>query len=438
MFASDMTIRGNEKPFRLYLVANIAETKELTGIIEVIKDDLNASRKFDVNHIVHNSIPNHSNHHYIVFVEITRSRGPSKADVKIKIIDGVHRKEICKIDDFSFEITNYEPNTQLWRRLSHKISDIIFEKIQHIKGHFSHAISFSKKLGNNGSALYLADYDGFNASIIAKSKGVILSPEFSPCGNYILYRSLNKQHGQTAYVLDLHSGKSFNLSKHLINKFGKDILGKNISSLSFGRNKNEFLLARSFNGSTQMYLVNIANNNIKKIYEKKQHIIETCPVLSPDGETFTFSSDMDGAESLYVVNANRALKIAINNPDFNCYSQTVWVKDIKTRNRLFFSGRGPEYASIWFLDCPNKEALIDGSGSKCLISVRKPAFVERPVPSANGMYVILIYETGMNAQLVMVDSNGNEIMIKGNGLYSHLSGNIRSVAWSHVVDFRIP
>ncbi len=106
------------------------------------------------------------------------------------------------------------------RGVAHQIADAIYEKITGVRGAFWTRIAYitAVGLGNNTTySLIVADSDGYNPQVVARSRESLLSPSWSPDGRKIAYVSFES--GNSAiYVQDITTG-----SRQLISARAKGI-----------------------------------------------------------------------------------------------------------------------------------------------------------------------------------------------------------------------
>lgn len=432
--STPITIRGESKPCKILISSNIASDN--APILELAAQDLKKSLKFEIAHNTSTPIEKNYHYHYLIELDITRPTRPDLYLITIKIIDSLS-KQLMHSD--SFEYTIHLTEKESWRNLSHKISDYIFEKIQGVKGHFSTKIAFVKKFKikkHKGpkTILYLADYDGYNIKEMLASHDIIICPHFSPCGNYLIYRTLNLQKGQTAYLLDIHNKTITNLSEYIKNKLGKNIFGKNISALGFGKNSYELLFAKSKNGTSTLHSLDLTTGQYQTLTPPQKYFIQTCPTKILNGESLLFSADTNGKETLYILDKNNLVPLPLTHS--LRFSQPHMIQNVKSNNRLFFSGRGQGYSSIWFIDVKPDTPIeqMNTENLKPIVVMRRPYFVEQPVPLPNGLYVAYTQQSlgGIN-EIVIVDERGNEVPgdDRERGLLTHLGTNITDIAWSY-------
>ena len=108
------------------------------------------------------------------------------------------------------------------RGVAHQIADQIYEKITGVRGAFWTRIAYitAVGLGNNTTySLIVADSDGYNPQVVARSKESLLSPSWSPDGKKIAYVSFESGNSNI-YVQDITTG-----SRQLVESHAKGING---------------------------------------------------------------------------------------------------------------------------------------------------------------------------------------------------------------------
>lgn len=412
LFASNvLTIKGAAKPCHI-LVKSYNLPEVFNHIEDTVKEDLHASLKFDTTF---------SSDPYLYLVEMDfKTISGGKCDLNVKIIDNA-TKEVKHVNHIV-----YSTSKQNWRHLSHAISDFVFEKIQGLKGHFSSKIAFVRRYDEDPSIksrLFLCDYDGHNQSMLVESRDVIIGVAFSRCGGYIAYRTLHARRGQNIYIYNLKSNSKMDLTAKLKGQLGKDMFGKNISALSFGAHADEILYAKSKNGSTTLHSYHLKTGQSQLLTRPRRYIIQTCPVRSSDGQTLLFSADESGREAVHVVR-NGVLQMLPMDTMLD-FSQPKLCENVRAKDRIFFSGRGRGFSSVWYVDQAEDMRPIP------IVVMRKPYFVEKPCPAKNGEYVIYLQQNGRQHAVVMIDAKGNEIMKPGTEapFLSVLGGNVTDIAY---------
>ena len=182
-----------------------------------------------------------------------------------------------------------------WRRMAHKVSDVIYSKITGEGGYFDSRVVFVSESGpKNARAKRLAvmDYDGANVQYLTDSSAIVLAPRFSPAGDRILYTSYETGFPRIT-LMDVGSLK-------------RQTLGEQPGTMTFAPRFSPdggtvvFSLERG--GNTDIYSMNLRGGNVTQLTNAPS--IETAPSFSPDGSQIVFESDRSGAPQIYVMPAS--------------------------------------------------------------------------------------------------------------------------------------
>lgn len=182
------------------------------------------------------------------------------------------------------------------RKVGHKISDVVFEKLTGIRGAFSTRIAYVSTINKNTTKqkyiLQIADADGHNARTVFSSAKQLMSPTWSPDGRRLAYVSF--EGGSSAiFIQDIIQGTRAKVSARA---------GIN-SAPAWSPDGQYLALTLSVNGSPDIYLMNTTTRNIKRLTSSSS--IDTEPCWMPDGKSLLFTSDRSGEPQIYEVSVNR-------------------------------------------------------------------------------------------------------------------------------------
>jgi TolB protein len=182
------------------------------------------------------------------------------------------------------------------RGVAHQIADLVYQKITGVRGAFWTRIAYitAVGLGNNTTySLIVADSDGFNPQVVARSKESLLSPAWSPDGKKIAYVSFESGNSHI-YVQDLTTG-----ARQLIEAHSKGIN----SAPAFSPDGSRLAVSLSFTGNPQIFVTDLSGHSENQL-TRGGLSINTEPVWSPDGQGIYFTSDRSGKPQIYQVSAS--------------------------------------------------------------------------------------------------------------------------------------
>jgi TolB protein len=181
-----------------------------------------------------------------------------------------------------------------WRRVAHKISDAVYQKLTGEKGYFDTRIVFVAESGpkvNRVKRLAIMDQDGANPSYLTDGSYIVMSPRFSSNSQEITYMALRPS-GSSIYLLNIETTRQETLGHFpgmvMAPRFSPD--GKKVA----------FAVERA--GNTDIFVMNLGSRATSRLTGDPS--IDTSPSFSPDGSQIVFNSDRGGSPQLYVMNAN--------------------------------------------------------------------------------------------------------------------------------------
>ena len=185
--------------------------------------------------------------------------------------------------------------TQGWRRMSHKVADVIYSKITGEGGYFDSRVVFVSESGPKNQRLKrlaVMDYDGANVAYLTDSGSIVLAPRFSPTGDRILYTSYETGFPQIT-VLDVGSLKRRTMDEQP---------GTMTFAPRFSPDGGTVVFSLERGGNTDIYALSIASGQLTQLTNAPS--IETAPSFSPDGSQIVFESDRTGVQQIYVMPAS--------------------------------------------------------------------------------------------------------------------------------------
>ena len=177
------------------------------------------------------------------------------------------------------------------RGVAHQIADQIYQKITGVRGAFWTRIAYitAVGLGNHTTySLIVADSDGYNPQVVARSKESLLSPTWSPDGKKLAYVSFESGNSNI-YVQDITTG-----ARQLVESHPKGING----APAWSPDGTKLAVALSYAGNLNIYVLDLATRKETRLTTNNL-AINTEPVWTPDGQSIYFTSDRSGQPQIY-------------------------------------------------------------------------------------------------------------------------------------------
>jgi TolB protein len=181
------------------------------------------------------------------------------------------------------------------RGVAHQIADIIYQKITGVRGAFWTRIAYitAVGLGNHTTySLIVADSDGYNPQVVARSKESLLTPAWSPDGRKLAYVSFESGNS-SIYVQDITTG-----SRQLVESHPRGING----APAWSPDGSKLAVALSYVGNLELFVLDVASRRETRLTNSLS--IDTEPVWAPDGQSIYFTSDRSGRPQIYQVPAS--------------------------------------------------------------------------------------------------------------------------------------
>jgi TolB protein len=204
--------------------------------------------------------------------------------------------------------------TDGWRRMAHKVADVIYSKITGEGGYFDSRVVFVSESGPKNARLKrlaVMDYDGANVAYLTDSASIVLAPRFSPAGDRIVYTSFETGFPRIT-LMDVASLKRRALEEQS---------GTMTFAPRFSPNGQTVVFSLERGGNSDIYLLDLGSGALTQLTNSPS--IETAPSFSPDGSQIVFESDRTGVQQIYVMPASGGEGTRISGGEGR-YGTPVW------------------------------------------------------------------------------------------------------------------
>ncbi len=276
-----------------------------------------------------------------------------------------------------------------WRRLAHKVADVIYSRITGEGPYFDSRLVFVSESGpknNRQKRLTMMDYDGANVNDLTDSATIVLAPRFSRSGDKVIYTTFETGFPRIK-ILDVATASA---------RLLPEIPGTMTFSPRFSPDGTKVVYSMEQNGNTDLWMMNVSSGQTRRLTTSPA--IETSPSFSPDGSRIVFESDRSGRQQLYVMAASggNATRISFGE---GRYSTPVWSP---RGDMIAFTKKNAGRFHIGVM-------RTDGSEERLLTS----SFLdEGPAWSPNGRVIMFTRETPGargEAALYSVDISGRNL-----------------------------
>ena len=404
-------IRGGlENPISIAVVPlrwNLDSRQELF-IHQIIKADLESFGEFDVippeNML---SLPTKKEEvfykdwrllgtDYLVIGDINKSVTESDIEVSFLIFDVIRERIVHKG-------TVLGPIDSI-RRVGHKVSDVIYEKVQGIPGIFSTQIAYidkPSKLDKNYN-LMISDIDGYESISLFSSPQPLMSPSWSPDKKNIAYVSFEEGTSRI-FIQKLSNADRIGL------KLEEGIN----SSPNWSPNGDKLSAVLSKTGNPDIFIYDLETSSWSQL--TKHFGIDTEPDWSPSSKKILFTSNRSGSPQIYEVD-----------------TRTKRVKRITYEGTYNARGRYlPDGKSIVFVHRSNGifHIATQNLRSGKIRVLTDTSLDESPTVSPNGNVIIYATKSGDKDILAGITLDG-----KTKFIMPSLKGEAREPSWSPLID----
>ncbi len=339
----------------------------------------------------------------VLIIGLVVQSGPDQYDIQFQVFDVLRGEQL---------LGYRQPATAAdFRRSSHRVADLIYEKLTGIRGVFSTRIAYvtvSRSQGPGQSPvtssyrLAVADADGQNVRIMVDSRQPIMSPAWSPDGRKIAYVSFEANRSEI-YVQDLQSGSRKRVSARP---------GVNGAPAWSPDGKRLAVSLSRQDGNLDIYTLDLSTQVLTRLTSGSP--IDTEPAWSLDGQQIYFTSDAAGGPQIYRVPA-----------DGGSAKRVTFEGSYNARPRMAPNGK---QLAVVHNDRGNyRIALIDLARSTTQV-LSDGRLDESPSYAPNGEMLIFATREGTRGVLGTVSTDG-----RIRSRIPELNGDVREPAWSPFV-----
>jgi TolB protein len=218
------------------------------------------------------------------YVAVGRVSVPSSSEIDVECdLINTHTGDLVATQKFI-------ANSASVRNAAHQISDFIYEKIVGVRGAFATRIAYISVQGQPPAQRYqliVADADGENHKIIVESTQPIMSPAWSPDGQWLAYVSFeNRVSG--VYLQTVRTGERRLVSARV---------GVNGAPAFSPDGQRLALTLSGSGGNLDVWLLDLASQQLTRLTEDPA--VDTEATWSPDGKSLYFTSDRAGGPQIY-------------------------------------------------------------------------------------------------------------------------------------------
>ena len=252
--------------------------------------------------------------------------------------------------------------------------------------------------------LYVSDVMELKTRQVTHHKHLVVSPRFSPDGNYMAYSSYHSGN-QNLYITDLRQS---NVTRAISRRKGLNL------GPAWSPDGKTMVVTLSKDGSPDLYLMNREGKILRRLTARAG--INVSPSWSPDGKRLAFVSDRSGSPQIYIMNmkTRRVKRVTFEGGE---NTEPTWSPDGKLL--AFTSLRGEQYQiyTVGPQDSSTAQKVTSGWGE-----------FESPTWSPDGRQIAFSRRRNGRQQICAVMKDGRSLRVlfdhKGNQTYPQWSPGV--------------
>ena len=280
----------------------------------------------------------------------------------------------------------YQGKKSFMRKIMHRFADEVMEQLTGKRGVAETRLAFLTRT-RDGKEMYAVDFDGANVQKLTDEKSVILSPDWSPDGRFIVYTSY-KEHNPDLILLDPDGRRR---RRPLLRLPGIN------SAPAWSPDGSKISLVLSKDSNSEIYVL----NRWRKLTRLTRHFnIDTSPTWSPDGKQIAFTSDRSGTgrPQIYIMDSTSGDRTGVKRITFQSrYNDNPsWSPD---GDKIAFTSmvKGNFQIKIYNVETRKTIDITSGPGSK-----------EEPTWSPDGQFLAYRLTRGRKSSVQIKRVGGKE------------------------------
>jgi len=247
----------------------------------------------------------------------------------------------------------YQGKESFMRKIIHRFADEVMEQLTGKRGVAETRLAFLSRT-RQGKEMYAVDFDGANVQKLTNEQSVILSPDWSPDGRFIVYTSY-KDRNPDLILLDPDGRRR---RRPLLRLPGIN------SAPAWSPDGSKISLVLSKDSNSEIYVL----NRWRKLTRLTRHFnIDTSPTWSPDGKRIAFTSDRSGTgrPQIYIMDAAKGDRSGVSRITFQSrYNDNPsWSPD---GDNIAFTSmvKGNFQIKVYNVETRKTVSITSGPGSK--------------------------------------------------------------------------
>jgi TolB protein len=263
--------------------------------------------------------------------------------------------------------------------ISRSIAMDIMRSLINDEGDFKTKIAFVSKKGLK-SDIYSINYDGSELMNVTNHKSILLSPRWSPDGNWLAFTSF-KMGRPEIYIRNLKTGSE----RKMASFEGLNLCG------AFSPDGKKILLTLSKDGNNEIYTMDIDSLTLRRLTHN--YSIDVSPSWSPDGKKIVFVSNRSGSPQIYKMDADGSNEKRLTY-EGNYNSSPSWSPH---GNRIVYEGLTNNKYQIF---------TVDEEGNNSIQLTFDAASNESPSWSPSGRQIVYVSQKHSGSKIFIMNSNG--------------------------------